>query len=109
MYDNRNLFQKQENWQGFLNISTVVFIAPQMIHTQRKMLRAELLLNLFLQRWSLGNFSVSFHKCHINSSYRSQTKIHTQLLTLASGLSRPELCMDEISVPYSLAKGEVAL
>lgn len=45
VYDNRNLFQKQKNWQGFLNISTVGFIAPQMIHTQCKMLGAELLLN----------------------------------------------------------------
>lgn len=58
-----------------------------MIHTQCKMLSvAEFLLNLFLQTWLVGIFSVSFHKWHINSSYRSKTKPHTQLLTLASSL-----------------------
>lgn len=73
--DYRNLFQKRKNWQGFLNVSTIVCRAPQMIHTQRKMWRAVLLLNLFSQWWFVGNFSVSFHKCHINSSYRSKTKL----------------------------------
>lgn len=32
---------------------------------------------------------MSFHKCHVNSASRSQTQIHTQLLTLASSVSRP--------------------
>lgn len=38
------------------------------------MSRAELLLNWFLQWWFAGNFPVSFHKCHINSSCRSKSK-----------------------------------
>ena len=45
MYDNRNLFQKQENWQGFLSTSAAVFTASQMIHILGKVFRAALLLN----------------------------------------------------------------
>ena len=45
MYDNRNLFQKQENWQGFLSTSATVFTASPMIHIAGKMFGAALLLN----------------------------------------------------------------
>lgn len=112
VYDNRNLFQKQKNWQGFLNISTIVFLVPQMIHAQCKILRAELLLNLVLQWWFMGNFSANFHKCHVNSSYRSQTKTHSALDTgiqsqMTSDAYGQDLCTIQLREMWNCPKDEL--
>lgn len=45
---------------------------------------------------------MSFHKCHIDSPYRSQT--HTQLLTLASSRRRSQMHTGATCAPYSFAR-----
>lgn len=106
VYDCRHLFQKQRNWQGFLNISATVFIAPQMICTQCKMFRAEPLWNWFLQWWFAGNFSVSFHKCHINSSEAKQNPRSALKFGVQSQTTSDAHGWD--SAPHSFAKCEPA-